>query len=114
MSWYLVEYKCQPRAFKETVDSPQYIQLREEGRPTSPGEEASTSAAMTLREQPSTPAVGSANILERGPLAAIEDVPKAHKGMHQLPYLNISENVMEGFGDLFSYGPGSNSTTEVE
>ena len=32
LSGYLVEYKCQPRASKETLDFPQFIQLREERR----------------------------------------------------------------------------------
>ena len=35
LSGYLAEYKCQPRAFKETLDVPQSIQLREERRPCS-------------------------------------------------------------------------------
>ena len=30
---YLEEYKCQPRAFRETLDLPQFIQLKEERRP---------------------------------------------------------------------------------
>ena len=33
MSGYLAEYKFQPRAFKKTLDFPQFIQLREERRP---------------------------------------------------------------------------------
>ena len=33
LSGYLAEYKCQPRAFKETIDFPQFIKLREERRP---------------------------------------------------------------------------------
>ena len=35
LSGYLAEYKFQPRAFKETLDFPQFIQLREEIRPCS-------------------------------------------------------------------------------
>ena len=31
----MAEYKCQPRAFKETLDFPQFIQMREEIRPCS-------------------------------------------------------------------------------
>ena len=34
----MAEYKCQPRVFKETLDFPQFIQLREERRPCSKGE----------------------------------------------------------------------------
>ena len=34
----MAKYKCQPRAFKETLDFPQFIQLREERRPCSKGE----------------------------------------------------------------------------
>ena len=77
----------------------------EENRPTPPWEGASTSAAIALREQPSTLAVGSTNILERGTLAAIEDVPKAYQGMHKFPCLNISKNYMERFGYFLAYGP---------
>ena len=35
LSKYLVEYKSQPRAFKETLALPQFIQLKEERRPCS-------------------------------------------------------------------------------
>ena len=35
LSDYLVEYKSQPRAFKETLAFPQFIQLKEEKRPCS-------------------------------------------------------------------------------
>ena len=38
LSGYLEKYKCQPRAFKETLDFPQFIQLREERRPCNQGE----------------------------------------------------------------------------
>ena len=32
---YLVEYRSQPRAFRETLDFPHFIQLKEEKRPCS-------------------------------------------------------------------------------
>ena len=86
----------------------------EKSRPTPPWEEASNNTVIALREKPSTPAVGSTNTLKRGTLATIEDVPKAHKGMYEFPCLNISKKFMEIFGDLFSYGPGSNITAEIE
>ena len=35
LSEYLIEYKTQPRAFKETLAFPQFIQLEEERRPCS-------------------------------------------------------------------------------
>ena len=65
-----------------------------------------------MRGQPPTAAVGSANTLKRGTLVAIQDVPKAHKVMHKFPCPNISKTFMEDFGDLFSYGPGSNIVAE--
>ena len=37
LSRYLAEYKSQPRAFKETLTLPQFIQLGEERRPCSNG-----------------------------------------------------------------------------
>ena len=37
LSEYIVEYKSQPRAFKETLAFPQFIQLEEERRPCSQG-----------------------------------------------------------------------------
>ena len=37
LSEYLFEYKSQPRAFKETLAFPQFIQLKEERRPCSKG-----------------------------------------------------------------------------
>ena len=49
-------------------------EILDERRPTRPWEKASTKIAMALREKPSTPAVGLANPLKRGPLAAIEYV----------------------------------------
>ena len=101
-------------SMKEQKEQRQNGRKSEERQPTPPWEEASTSAAIALREQPSTPVVGSTNILKIGPLAAIEDFPNTHKGMHKFPCLNISENFMEGFGDLFAYFPGSNIVAEVE
>ena len=46
-------------------------EISEERRPTPPWEEASTSTAIALREQPSTSAVGSAITLEGGAFEAL-------------------------------------------
>ena len=62
----------------------------EEEEFSSPLEETFTSVVIFMRGKSSIAAVGSANTFKGGTLAVIQDVPKAHKGMHKFPCPNIS------------------------
>ena len=63
-------------------------------------EETCTNVVTTLVEQPSLSAVGGANTLEGGNLAAIQGVPKFHQVMNKFPPSIIAENLLEGCENL--------------
>ena len=77
-------------------------------------EETCISTITTLEEQPSTSAVEGANMIERGTLAAIQDVPKAHKGMIEFPPSIIAANILEGCGNLPLHDQGSIHIVDLE
>ena len=89
-------------------------EISEEKGSTLPREEASTSAVIALREQPSTPAVGVAITWKEGVLATLQEVLKSHQGMGRFPLLFITENISRNCGNLSSSGPGSNIVAKVE
>ena len=68
----------------------------------------------TLKDQPSTPAVEGANMVEEGTLAAIQDVPKAYQGMIEFPPSIIAANLFEGCGNLLLHDPESSLTANLE
>ena len=72
---------------------------RREG-PSPPAEEACTSVAVSMEEQPSSSAVWEANTYEEETLAALQGASKFHQGMLKCPSLIISANIMDGSTSL--------------
>lgn len=75
--------------------------------PSPPLEVTCTSTDATREEHPLSLAVGGANTLEGGTLAAIQDVPKFHQGMPKFPLSVISVNLMGSCGNLPLHDQGS-------